>query len=333
VPRPEDRPAGPDAPPARLDRADPEASGHDAPDRDPAPAPAGTIRPAAPVKGAEVEKVEREMRARRELEEAARLDGFLGQIRSVLGDVPNLPRRREEVEGMLSAAGKIAGARQAEVEALRAEFSGKLQEAAFEALMAPLRQKAGDTVALLNGRAEVERMLAEAEKEAGARKPEVDALRTEIARKIEEASKPWRFAFGFEEGFEKELLKVDDWKGLKYTEEPRNVRSGRRAVCIGPGGVGAGFWIGGVKEGLTYVMSCWSRRGLEGGEAWVGFEFFGEGDKRLTKDIHTIKSGGYPKFTVQVQAPRGTTRLLLWLCTQGKGEYFADDVEVVLKQP
>lgn len=61
------------------------------------------------------------------------LDAFLRQIRSLADDDRDF-RKRVEVEGMLDSARKIAGAREPEVDALRAELRGRFEAAARKAL-------------------------------------------------------------------------------------------------------------------------------------------------------------------------------------------------------
>jgi hypothetical protein len=273
------------------------------------------------------------MAAQRQRDEAAQFDRFLVQIRELLKDGPNLAARRAEVEGMLAASGKMAGSRKSEVEALSAECARKFQEARFEGILAQIREAVRDSETLFDRRAEVEALLAKAAKEAGPRQAKVEALRADLARKSEEWKKSWSFTLGFEAGFEKELLNIEDWKGLKYTENPADVHGGRRAVYIGPGGVGAGFWIKGVEPGRTYTISCWVKRVAGDGEAWVGFEYFDGGKKRLTKHTFGFDSVSYKEHRLKLKAPPGTRKLLFWVWSDGKGEYFVDDVEVVLKQP
>jgi hypothetical protein len=290
------------------------------------------VSPAVLAREPEARKVEQEMAAQRQRDEAARFDQFLAQIRELMKDGALLASRRAEVEGMLAAAGKIAGPRKVEVEALSAECARKFQEARFEGVLAQIREAFRDSETLYDRRAEVEALLTEAAKEAGPRQGEVDALRSDLARKAEEWKKSWSFTLGFEPGYEKELLSLEDWKGLKYTENPQDVHGGRRALHISPGGVGAGFYMKGVDPGRTYTMSCWVKRTTGEGEAWVGFEFFDD-KKRLTKHTYGFESGPYKKHQLVLRAPAGTRRLLFWMWSDGKGEYFVDDVEVVLKQP
>jgi hypothetical protein len=296
------------------------------------PAPVLPVSSAVLAREPEARKVEQEMAAQRQRDEAARFDQFLAQIRELMKDGALLASRCAEVEGMLAAAGKMAGTRKSEVDALSAECARKFQEVRFEGVLAKIREAFRDSETLYDRRAEVEALLTEAAKEAGPRQGEVDALRADLARKAEEWKKSWSFTLGFEPGYEKELQSLEDWKGLKYTENPQDVHGGRRALHISPGGVGAGFYIKGVEPGRTYAMSCWVKRTAGEGEAWVGFEFFDD-KKRLTKNVYKFEAGPYKRHELTLKAPAGTRKLLFWMWSDGKGEYFVDDVEVVLKQP
>ncbi len=161
----------------------------------PPPGPAAKPPPVSKAPPPEADKVEREMRAERERAEAARLDRFLQQIREMIKDTAHLPDRRAEVEGMLATAEKEAGPRRAEIDALRAEFARALEEARrlleqasrLDDLLPRIREAAGDRLRLLRRRAEIEGLLADADKAAGPRKAEVDALRAECARAIDDA--------------------------------------------------------------------------------------------------------------------------------------------------
>jgi hypothetical protein len=136
------------------------------------------------------------MRAEREKEEAAKFDRFLAQIREMLKDT-RLPERRAEVEGMIASAEKIAGARTADIQALRAELARAMEEGArereraaqLEELLPRIREAIRDVRKLKTRRAEVENWLDQAEKLAGPRRAEVDALRAEAVEAFNKAER------------------------------------------------------------------------------------------------------------------------------------------------
>ncbi len=135
------------------------------------------------------------MRARKEREEAEKLDRFLEQIMGMIKDTARLPERRAEVEGMLASAEKSAGARAQEVRALRAEPARALQEAGrererearLEEIVPRIREALRDVRSLKRRRQEIEGMLEEAVKLAGPRREEIDALRAECLAALSRA--------------------------------------------------------------------------------------------------------------------------------------------------
>jgi hypothetical protein len=130
------------------------------------------------------------MRERRERDEAARLDGFLAQIRTLIKDTPRPQERRAEIEGMLAAAEKTAGPRPA-VETLRAECFKRFEEAGKAEQAAPLvaqvEEALLDARRLRQRRKEIEGLISEVEK-AGARTVAED-LRARAAKAFEEADR------------------------------------------------------------------------------------------------------------------------------------------------
>jgi len=100
-------------------------------------------------------------------------------------------QRRSEIEGMLDAAGKMAGPRRAGVDAVRAECLKRFEEAkrAEEAapLVARVREALGDVRRLRQRRKEIEDLISGVEK-AGFR-AEAEGLRAEAARTLEEAER------------------------------------------------------------------------------------------------------------------------------------------------
>ena len=180
-----------------------------------------------------------------------------------------------------------------------------------------------------------------------ARKADADRLRATLAALPKDAApvqKPdaappktaapgWRVALDFEPGFEKGVPKIEDWGGLAYTEDPALVHGGRRAVLVGPKSVGAGFHVSGLEEGRTYRVSSWARRLGDGGRGYVGFEFVGDGGRRLGKEAWEVTSTSYRKFEKDWKAPAGTRAVMIWIWSEAKGgaQYLLDDADVTLK--
>jgi len=156
--------------------------------RSPSPSPAPPPPP---------DKAGLERRARSEREEAERLEAFLAQIREMIKDGARLPERRTEVEGMIASAEKGAGPRLGQVQALRAELAKALEEAArererqaqLEEILPRIREAIKDVRTLRQRRADVENLLDQAEKLAGPRRGEVDALRAECVSAFNRAEK------------------------------------------------------------------------------------------------------------------------------------------------
>jgi hypothetical protein len=88
------------------------------------------------------------MRATQEREQAAKFDGYLKQIRTLIRS--EAATRRPEIEAMLESARREAGSRRGEVEELAAEFAGRKAEPArsgveFQLLPAEARLR-GDRI-------------------------------------------------------------------------------------------------------------------------------------------------------------------------------------------
>lgn len=161
----------------------------------PPPAPPPTAGTTAPPPRTEPER--REVPARPTAEETERLDRFLAEIRAMIRNTARLPDRHAEVEGMLAAAEKTGGPRLAEIRSLRAEFTKALEEARLrrerearlEEILPTIREAIRNVRRLRKRRSEVEDLLNEAEKLAGPRRPEVDALRAECSQAFERAGR------------------------------------------------------------------------------------------------------------------------------------------------
>ncbi len=202
--------------------------------------------PSSPAVDPDKDKIEREMRERRGREEASKLDSFLSQIRAMVKDTPRPQERRVEIEGMLSSAEKSAGPRRAEIDALRAEFAARIKETEqreqaerFELALSQIRDLMRGNLRDAERRAEVEKLLAEAGKEAGPRRSEIDALRAEFARKSEAAAKRqdllgwWRLDGN-----------AEDSSGLGFHGKVK----GAKTV---PGKIGQALWFGGESDVVT----------------------------------------------------------------------------------
>ncbi len=101
------------------------------PERKPAETAPGR-RPAAELREPEV------LRGPTEQEKSARFDSFIAQIRSMI-DQDKEFQRRAEIEGMIAAAGRSAGARAGDVEALRAHHAKAFDDGAKAACEAARR--------------------------------------------------------------------------------------------------------------------------------------------------------------------------------------------------
>jgi hypothetical protein len=223
-------------------------------------------------------------------------------------------------------------ARRGDADRLRAELDARVRDGRLDELLGFVRDALASPSFLGRGN-EVRAWLAEAAPLAGGRQAEVDALRQQALAKLGAAEGAFRLAIDFEGDFKKKLQRVDDWGGLRYAETPDLVHGGVRAAHLPPDSVGAGFWMRGIHEERVYRMSAWARRLTAGGEAYLGFEFWPEGEGRLSKDAVTIDSTSWKRYEVTVKAPAGSRRLLFWAWNDKKkgGACVVDDVEVVLK--
>jgi hypothetical protein len=145
------------------------------------PALRGT-RHEARLKAVEAQALER--RARSQRDQAAKLDGFLRDVRNVAAEDPGFARRLE-VLGMLDTARKIAGPRAGEVDRIRSEYEG-----AFDGAARRLAEATRAEVERLTSRKKYEDALAKLDAFPGAFAATAHAaplgpLRREVAAKVE----------------------------------------------------------------------------------------------------------------------------------------------------
>jgi hypothetical protein len=294
--------------------------------------------PPSPVRKTETARVDEEMRLEMERADAKKFSNFLGQIRDLMQNKAAIPRRKNEIEAMITAAEKMQGSRKAEVDAIRLEFKRGLEEAELEALLAAVREEEELTPDLLDAQAKIEALLKEALAAAGSRRAEVETLRAEYARKFEEARKSWKIALGFEEGYERNLEKLERWGaegGFKITQKSNEVHGGKRALVMTGKNEGGSFWLSGIREGHTYVFSLWGKSTASAGKLYAGFNFHAamNEEKLLKTSVEIINSPTYRQFTVEAEAPPSSRLLNFWIWKDknANGPCFIDDMTVTLK--
>jgi hypothetical protein len=278
-------------------------------------------------------RIEREMASQKDQADAAKFERFLEDARKKVREVADLDRAAEEIIRMLASLETMAGSRKAEVAALREEYRKRVAGASLDELLAQIREKSANTSRLPGVAEEVVELFEKAAKIAEGRAPELEALRTKTMAAIETAEKAWGVDIGFEAGFEKKLSFVADWGGLGYTEDPGQVREGKRAVFFKAGSDGGSFGFPGVFEGRTYEVTCWARRLAGSGHSCVGIEFWTEGEERLSKEVLAITSTDYLRLTKTVTAPKRARRGLFWIWVdKSKGDSaVVDDVAIRLR--
>ncbi len=294
----------------------------------PPPRAAAGTAPPRPATQADAVSVEAQMLAQKAVDDAARLDRFVADIRSMLRDLPEMPSKRDEIARMIDT---LPPGRRGEADRLHAELDARIRDGRLDGLLRSLRDALASPSSLLERGNEIRAWIAEADPLAGGRRAEFDALRANALAKLGDAEKSFRLAIDFEGDFKKKLQRIDDWGGLRYGVTPDLVHEGAGSLHLASGDSGAGFWMRGIHEERTYRMSAWARR-LTEGEAYLGFEFFPEDDGRLTKDVARIDSTAWKRYEFTVKAPAGARRVLFWAWNDKakKGAYLVDDVEIVL---
>ena len=225
----------PRTPPA-VTAAPPPAS----PSAPPPPPPSAAPPPA----GGET-PLEREMRERQKREEAARLDRFVSEIRTLIRETARPQDRRAEFESMIASVEKITGPGHPEPQNLRAQLDARIREArnreAAEPLIEQVRQALGDARRLRQRRDEIEKLIAEVEK-TGARAEAAD-LRARAAKALEEAERRDGLV-----GHWKLDGNAEDSSGLGFHGKIQ----GTKTV---PGKIGMALWFDGENDVVTLPNS------------------------------------------------------------------------------
>jgi hypothetical protein len=201
-------------------------------------APSETARtpsPPPPAAAADRDMVEREMRERKEHEEAAKLEGFIAQIRTLIRETSDIRDRRAEIEGMIAAAEKMTGSRRAGTDDLRALLAARIKEADDREKSGPrvekVREALADARRLRQRRPEIEGLIAEVEKAGG--RIEAEGLRTQAAKAFAEAERRGDLL-----GHWKLDGNAEDSSGLGFHGKAR----GTKTV---PGKIGEALWFDG----------------------------------------------------------------------------------------